>query len=119
LWEDPPGLAVLKVLASGLPTGDRDSNALKVGQLVIAVGNPRPGVHRLDRRGQFLGRAIRSISGRLIENIISTRPAQSGQLRRPRQHPGPVVGINTAIIAPPRHRVLEFLPNTASWVLSS
>ncbi len=117
--EDPPtDLAALKVLASGLPYIEiGDSNTLKVGQLVIAVGNPL-GLESTVSTGvvSSLGRAIRSISGRLIENIIqhtaSLNPGSSGgPLVNTR---GQVVGINTAIIAATQGIGFAIPSNTAS-----
>ena len=121
--EDPPtDLAVLKVLASGLPYMEiGDSNALKVGQLVIAVGNPL-GLESTVSTGvvSSLGRAIRSISGRLIENIIQhTAPLNPGNSGGPLVNTrGQVVGINTAIIAAAQGIGFSIPSNTASWVLS-
>ena len=121
--EDPPtDLAALKVLASGLPYMEvGDSNSLKVGQLVIAVGNPL-GLESTVSTGvvSSLGRAIRSISGRLIENIIQhTAPLNPGNSGGPLVNTrGQVVGINTAIIAVAQGIGFAIPSNTASWVLS-
>ena len=121
--EDPPtDLAALKVLALGLPYMEiGDSNALKVGQLVIAVGNPL-GLESTVSTGvvSSLGRAIRSISGRLIENIIQhTAPLNPGNSGGPLVNTrGQVVGINTAIIAAAQGIGFSIPSNTASWVLS-
>jgi S1-C subfamily serine protease len=123
IGEDPPtDIAALRVLASGLPYAEiGDSNTLKVGQLVIAVGNPF-GFESTVSTGvvSSLGRAIRSISGRLIENVIqhtaSLNPGNSGgPLVNTR---GQVVGINTAIIAAAQGIGFAIPSNTASWVLS-
>lgn len=121
--EDPPtDLAALKVMASGLPYMEMgDSNALKVGQLVIAVGNPL-GLESTVSTGvvSSLGRAIRSISGRLIENIIQhTAPLNPGNSGGPLVNTrGQVVGINTAIIAIAQGIGFAIPSSTASWVLS-
>jgi S1-C subfamily serine protease len=121
--EDPPtDLAALKVLALGLPYMEiGDSNALKVGQLVIAVGNPL-GLESTVSTGvvSSLGRAIRSINGRLIENIIQhTAPLNPGNSGGPLVNTrGQVVGINTAIIAAAQGIGFSIPSNTASWVLS-
>jgi S1-C subfamily serine protease len=121
--EDPPtDLAALKVLASGLSYLEiGDSNALKVGQLVIAVGNPL-GLESTVSTGvvSSLGRAIRSISGRLIENIIQhTAPLNPGNSGGPLLNTrGQVVGINTAIIAAAQGIGFALPSSTASWVLS-
>jgi S1-C subfamily serine protease len=113
---------VLKVMAAGLPYLEiGDSNALKVGQLVIAVGNPL-GLESTVSTGvvSSLGRAIRSISGRLIENIIQhTAPLNPGNSGGPLINTrGQVVGINTAIIAAAQGIGFSIPSNTASWVLS-
>jgi S1-C subfamily serine protease len=120
--EDPPtDLAALKVLALDLPYMEiGDSNLLKVGQLVIAVGNPL-GLESTVSTGvvSSLGRAIRSISGRLIENIIQhTAPLNPGNSGGPLVNTrGQVVGINTAIIAAAQGIGFSIPSNTASWVL--
>lgn len=113
-------LAVLRVLANSLPFAIfGDSKKIKVGQLVIAIGNPL-GFQSTVSAGvvSALGRTMRGNSGKLIENVIQTdvslNPGNSG---------GPlvdsngfVIGINTAMIAQAQGISLAIPSNTANWV---
>ncbi len=96
-------LAVVRAEGSGLPYASLgDSSQLKVGQLVIAIGNPL-GFQSSVSTGvvSATGRGMRSLDGRLIENVIQhTAPLNPGNSGGPLvDSRGRVVGINTAIIA--------------------
>ncbi len=100
---DPPNdLAVVRADASGLPYASLgDSSLLKVGQLVIAIGNPL-GFQSSVSTGvvSATGRGMRSVGRRLIENVIQhTAPLNPGNSGGPLvDSRGRVVGINTAIV---------------------
>jgi S1-C subfamily serine protease len=115
-------LAVIRAEASNLPHAMLgDSSASKVGQLVIAMGNPF-GFQSTVSTGVLsaLGRALRSREGRLIENIVQhTAPLNPGNSGGPlTDSRGRIVGINTAIIAVAQGIGFSIPANTARWVVS-
>lgn len=115
-------LAIVRVGSSGLPAAELgNSDSLRVGQLVIAIGNPL-GFQSTVSTGVIsaLGRVLRGQSGRLIENIIQTdvalNPGNSGGPLVDCR--GRVIGINTAIIAMAQGISFAIPVNTARWVVS-
>jgi len=107
IGSDPDSdLAVIKIDAPReklkvIPMGD--SKNLKIGQKVLAIGNPF-GLERTLTTGiiSSLGRTIRSEAGTMMEDIIQTdaaiNPGNSGGPLLNSE--GEIIGINSAIISP-------------------
>ncbi len=121
IGDDPAtDLALLELASSDLPyTQLGDSDQLRVGQLVIAMGSPL-GFQSTVSTGvvSAVGRNMRAQNGRLIDDIIQhAAPINPGSSGGPLvDSRGQVIGVNTAIIQFAQGICFAIPSRTARWV---
>lgn len=113
-------LALIKIYTSGFDAAELgDSDRLRIGQLVIAIGNPYGFQHSVTAGVvSALGRSLRTPGGRMVENVIQTDAALNpGNSGGPMINgDGEVVGVNTAIISGAQGLCFALAINTAKDV---
>jgi S1-C subfamily serine protease len=115
-------LAILKIYTEGYSVAKLgDAEELKIGQFIIAIGNPYGYQHTVTTGVvSALGRTLRTQSGRLVDNVI-----QSDAALNPGNSGGPmintdgeVIGVNTAIIQGAQGLSFSVGVNTAKEIAS-
>lgn len=125
IGRDPPtDVSILRIPVRGraLPSVSLgDSGKLRVGQLVVAIGNPLGYASSVSAGVvSAMGRSLRSQSSRLIDHVIQTDTAiNPGNSGGPLVNAaGEAIGMNTAIVQGTQGIAFAVPSNTIAWVVS-
>src|SRR5581483_5745250 len=120
--DSPSDLAVVRINTDNrsLPWIKMGTSKLRVGQLVVAIGNPF-GFSSTVSTGvvSSLGRSLRGPEGRLVENLVQhTAPLNPGNSGGPLvDFRAELVGINTAMIHRAQGLSFAIPSQTVSWIV--